>query len=299
MSIDNLINVVVAVTLFEMMVAIGLGVTFTDLAGVLKNRRLLFQAALANYLCVPAAAVALLALYRPEGMIAAGFLIAAVCPGAPYSPPFTAIAKGNVAVSVGLMVVLASSSALLAPLLLYFLLPLVVRNGSVSVDAGKMITTLLVTQLLPLFIGLAIRRQRPNLAARLLKPARMLSTILNLSMIGLILAARSGTLTAIRPPAFVGMLALVSAALLAGWSLGMPGSADRRAMAITTSVRNVGVSLVIATSSFPGTAAVTAALAFGVFQTIVLALLAAAWGGLMPIKPGVVEVAASRDSRLP
>lgn len=299
MSIDNLINVVVAVTLFEMMAAIGLGVTFADLAAVLGNGRLLLRAALANYLCVPAAAVGLLMLYRPEGMIAAGFLIAAVCPGAPYAPPFTAIAKGNVAVSVGLMVVLAASSALLAPLLLYFLLPLVVKNDSLSVDAGRMIATLLVTQLLPLFIGLTIRGQRPNLAARLLKPARIVSTVLNLSMIGLIVAVRFGTLTAIRPQGFVGMLALVLAALAAGWLLGTRGGGNRRAMAITTSVRNVGVSLVIATSSFPGTPTVTAALAFGVFQTIVLALLAAAWGGLVPTKPNVVGLAASSDSRLP
>lgn len=37
MPIDRLINVLVTVTLFEMMVAIGLGVTFADLVGVAKS----------------------------------------------------------------------------------------------------------------------------------------------------------------------------------------------------------------------------------------------------------------------
>ena len=53
-------------------------------------------------------------------------------------------------------------------------------------------------------------------------------------------------------------------------------------MAITTAVRNVGVGLVIATSSFPGTPAVTATLAFALFQTILLAMVALAWGRLAP-----------------
>jgi hypothetical protein len=40
------------------------------------------------------------------------------------------------------------------------------------------------------------------------------------------------------------------------------------------------VTLVIAVASFPGTPAVTAATAFGLFQTILVALIALAWGRL-------------------
>jgi BASS family bile acid:Na+ symporter len=215
-------------------------------------------------------------------MVAAGFLIVAVCPGAPYGPPFTALAKGNVAASVGLMVVLAGSSAVLAPLLLGFLLPWMGGGGTLSINAGKMVVTLLVTQLLPLCAGLAVRQWRPHLAARLLKPANRLSAVLNVSLIGVIFAVQFQSLAAIRPLGFGGMLALVLAALVAGWGLGLPGDGNRRAMAITTAVRNVGVGLVIATSSFPGTAAVTATLAFALFQTVVLALVALDWGRRAP-----------------
>ena len=37
--------------------------------------------------------------------------MAAVCPGAPYGPPFTGMAKGNVPTSVGLTVMLTGSNA--------------------------------------------------------------------------------------------------------------------------------------------------------------------------------------------
>ena len=154
---NEIINILVTITLIEMMVAAGLGVTFADLAGIAGNWNLLGRAALANYVCVPAATVALLLLFDPHPMVAAGFLTLAVCPGAPYGPPFTAIARGNLTVGVGLMVILAGSSAILAPLLLHYLLPLVSGNEPLTVDASKIVSVLLVTQLVPLCIGVAGR----------------------------------------------------------------------------------------------------------------------------------------------
>src|SRR5947209_18594524 len=110
MTIDQAISILASVTLFELMVAIGLNTTFADVAGVARDWRLVGRAALANYVCVPAAAVVLLLLFRPVALdqanyalVAAGFLIAAVCPGAPYVPPFTGMARGNVGVAVGLI----------------------------------------------------------------------------------------------------------------------------------------------------------------------------------------------------
>lgn len=102
MTVDRLIDVLVTIALIELMVAIGLGVRFADVLGVARNGRLVAGAVVANYVCVPAAAVGLLLLFRAQPLVAAGILIAVVCPGAPYGPPLTAIAKGNVAVSVGL-----------------------------------------------------------------------------------------------------------------------------------------------------------------------------------------------------
>ena len=50
---------------------------------------------------------------------------------------------------------------------------------------------------------------------------------------------------------------------------------------MAASVRNVAVSLVIAMASFPGTPAIVATTAFGLFQTIVMALIALGWGRLV------------------
>ena len=96
MSLDRAINVLVTITLIEMMVLVGLRVTFTELAQTAKNSQLVARAAIANYVVFPAVTVALLMLFDVGPMVAAGFLVLAVCPGAPYGPRFAAIARANV-----------------------------------------------------------------------------------------------------------------------------------------------------------------------------------------------------------
>lgn len=286
MNIDQFINILASITLIELMVTIGLGAKFTDVARVARNWRLVGKAALASYVCVPVATVGLLLLFRAHPLVAVGFLVAAVCPGAPYGPPFTGLARGNVVVSVGLMVILAGSSALVAPLLLYLLLPLTSGDQQLEVNFVKMVGTLLLAQLLPLCAGLALRQWRPALADKLKKPASLLSIVLNLLLLGIIITVQFNMLIGISFRAYVGMFALVFASVAAGWLLGGPGRDNRTAMTMATSVRNVGITLVIVTGSFAGTPAVTAATAFGIFQTIVMALAAFAWGRLARMRAG-------------
>ncbi len=292
-QLNQLINGLASVTLFEMMVTIGLGVTVAEVAGVARDRGLVVRSALANYVCFPAAAVGLLLAFHPDPLIAAGFLVAAVCPGAPYGPPFTGLARGNVVVAVGLMVLLAGSSAVIAPLLLRVLLPWVSGDAAVQIDAGDMVGTLLVAQFVPLCLGLAVRRWYPGVAARLTKPAGLLSTVLNVATLALVLTVQFGMLVGIPIRAFAGMAALAFAGLAAGWLLGGPRHDTRTAMAMATAVRNVGVSLVIATKSFPGTPAVTAATAFAIFQTVLLALVALGWGRWASATAGTPTIRAS------
>jgi BASS family bile acid:Na+ symporter len=164
MTTDQFIKSLVSITLIEMMAAIGMGVELEDIGKIARNPELLMRAAIANHACVPLITVGLLLWFGPPSIISAGFLIVAVCPGAAYGPPFTAMAKGDVAAAVGLMVILTGSSTICAPLLLQVLPPLMAKSQTLWVDALNMLVTLLITQLLPLFAGLRLRRWCPALA---------------------------------------------------------------------------------------------------------------------------------------
>lgn len=291
MTINQVINILAMITLLEMMVTIGLGVTLGEVVGIARDWRMLVRAAVANYLLVPAVAVGLLLAFHTKPLVSAGILIAAACPGAPYGPPFTALARGNTILAVGLMVILAGSSAILAPLLLQVLLPLTAGDTPLTIHGGKIVSTLMLSQLLPLCVGLYLRQRHSALADRLSGPCTSLSKLLNLALIGVILAVQFRMLAQIRLAGYAGMLALVGACVAAGWLLGGPDRDSRKTLAITTSVRNVGVGLVIATASFGGTPAVTAATAYAVFQTVLMAVVALGWGRLASARPAVAKQA--------
>src|SRR5207249_9440670 len=101
-------------------------------------------------------------------------------------------------------------------------LPWMSGDATVQIDAGNMVGTLLVTQFVPLCVGLAVRHWCPALSARLKKPAGLLSMVLNVATLALILTVQFDMLVGILIRAFSGMSALVFAGLAAGWLLGGP-----------------------------------------------------------------------------
>jgi bile acid:Na+ symporter, BASS family len=277
MSIDRIINLLVMVTLIEMMVLTGLRVTFGELGQVVGNLRLVARAGVANYVLVPVLAVLLLVVFDAAPMVAAGFLVLAVCPGAPFGPLFAAIARANVPEAVGLMVILAGSSAIVSPLLLTALMPWLAGGSVARIDLAGMVGALLATQLLPLLVGLLLKHLRPQLAEWLSSPLELISKVLNLGVVGLILASQFQMLADIRLRGFAGMLALLAGSLLIGWLAGGPKRDSRKTMALTTALRNVGVGLVIVTGNFAGTPAVSAALAYGIVEVLGSLLVALWW----------------------
>ena len=251
MTTDRLIQVLVTVTLIEMMIAIGLGVSFAELIAVGRNWRLVTKVALANYVCVPLATVGLLLLFQPaDPMVSAGFLILAVCPVRILRTRLRQACQGECGRCVGddggASRVVGDCRA--ASLVL--LLPLMSASESLQVDATKIVISLLVTQLAPLCLGLGVRHWSPGLANRLLRSANILSAILSLATMAIVLVAYFSLMAEIRLRGYAGMSALLAASWTAGWLLGGPGSDNRKALMLTTSLRNVGVGLVIATGNF-------------------------------------------------
>jgi BASS family bile acid:Na+ symporter len=288
----KLINLLAFITLFEMMITIGLRVTIAEVSAVARNVRLVALALIANYALVPAVTLGLLLWMHPHPLVSAGFLIVAVCPGAPYAPPFTAIAKGNTAVAVGLMFILAASSALLAPLLLRILLPIVMGSEGISISLGSLIGTLMAGQFIPLCIGLGISHRNPALAKRIERPASKISTALNLLLVVILLATNFSTLAQIRITGYLVMLLLLGVSMLCGWAISGGSFGDRNTLAIVTGVRNVGVALLITINALANTPAVSAATSYALVQTLGAALIAIALGRIR--FPGTAHAIAGR-----
>jgi BASS family bile acid:Na+ symporter len=263
----RLISLLNVTALVMIMLSMGLQVKLADVLASARSPRLLVLGVFANYMLMPAVTLGLLYVFGTDPMVSAGFLILAVCPGAPVGPPITAVARGNVHWAVAMMLILAGSSALLSPALLSLLLGRVVSDDNVHINLLAIVRTLLITQLLPLALGLGIHQKAPEFTQRIVKPVRRLANLLLLALFVLILAAQHETLAAIRLRGWTGMSMLLLASLGIGWLCGGRDVATRKATAVTTATRNAAVGLVIAAANFAGTPAVTAVVAYGLVST--------------------------------
>jgi len=264
-TIITLLNVTALVAI---MLSMGMKVTFESLLSSARHWRLLVLGIIANYVIVPAVTVGLLLLFQTSPAVSVGFLILAVCPGAPFAPLVTAIAKGNVPSAITLMVILAGLSAFLSPAVLSLLVSRLAPESDLHINPIALVSTLLITQMLPLALGMAIHHATPKLALWTVKPVGILANVLLLALIGLILATQYESLAAIRIRGWLGMSLLLLASIGIGWLCGGSDTPTRKAVAIATATRNAAVALAIVTSNFAGTPAVTAVVAYGLFSTL-------------------------------
>ena len=119
--------------------------------------------------------------FPDQPAVSVGFLILAVCPGAPFAPLITAIARGHVPSAIGMMLILAGLSAFLSPALLAVLMSWIAPESGLRINTMAVVRTLLITQLLPLALGMAIHHATPNLTRWAVKPVSVLANVLLLA----------------------------------------------------------------------------------------------------------------------
>lgn len=267
MDLATLINILTFIALMAIMGSIGLKVSLGEVIDAIRQTRLMLLCILTNFLFVPLIAVFLLFLLDTTPLVSAGFLVLAVCPGAPVGPSFTAIARGSVVMATGAMVILAALSALISPLLLALLMGWISSQSDLQIDSFEIVKILLFTQILPLASGICLHHWTPALTRWITKPLGSLANLMLLIVVALILATQYQTLGAIKGQGWVGMLVLMVASLVTGWICGGNNPSTRRAFMVTAGLRNAAVALVIVSANFAGTPAVTAVIAYALVST--------------------------------
>lgn len=227
------------------MLAVGLNLTVAQIIAPLRNVRLVSLALLANFVLMPAACFAIEKLLRLDQSLAIGLLLLGTAAGAPFLPKLAQIAKGNLAFSVGLMVLLMVVTVGYVPLVLPLLLE------GVSVDPLKIARSLVLLMLLPLAVGLAMKARFEVAAARA-KPVFDLVSNLSLILLTILIwIVNFDKIIGIFGTR--GILASVVFIVLGygvGHLLGGPGLDTKRVLALGTSQRNIAAALLIGGQNF-------------------------------------------------
>ena len=237
----------VAMLLFVLssMLAMGLGLTVSQIITPLRHARLVVLSLLANFVVMPLAALALAALLRLDQPLGVGLLLLGTAAGAPFLPKLAQIVEGNLAFAVGLMVLLMVVTVGYLPLVLPVLLP------GVAVNPAKIARSLFLLMLLPLAGALAVKARFAVAAART-KP--VLDRVSNLSLILLVVlitaANINNVLAVFGTRGILAGLLFIAVGFGMGWLLGGPGMDTRRVLALGTAQRNIAAALVVGSQSF-------------------------------------------------
>jgi BASS family bile acid:Na+ symporter len=227
-------------------------------------------ALVANFLIAPALAYFLTLLVALDRPYAIGLLLLGGAAGAPFLPKLAELAGGDIAFSVGLMLLLVVGSVVFMP----FVLPLMIPG--LAADPWPLLRPLLLTMLLPLAVGMAVKNRSERFSADL-RP--ILAAVSNVSMIAavilLIALNFSAMLGTFGSGAVVVSVAFVIVSLWIGYLLGGPSASTRSVLALGTGQRNIAAALVIATQNFPTEPGVVVMLLVSTFAGLVVLVLAA------------------------
>ena len=238
------INYLLGVVMFGM----GLTLNLQDFKIVFSHPKDVVIGCLAQFTVMPLLAWGLARTFSLDEALALGVILVGCCPGGTASNVITYLAKGDLALSVGMTGV----STLLAP----FLTPLLtwaLAGKSVNVDVVSMFLSILWVVILPIVAGLVIKALYPRFTVQAVDYLPAFSSIAIAFIVAIIIAANADKLLA------GGMIIVLVVILhnifglaigyLTGRLLGL-SEPKKRAVSIEVGMQNSGLASSLATLHF-------------------------------------------------
>ena len=240
----RLINPLLGVIMFGM----GLTLKAEDFKVVFSRPKDVLVGCLAQFTVMPLLAFALTKVFRLEPALAIGVILVGCCPGGTASNVITYLAKGDLALSVGMTAVSTLLAPVLTPLLVWLL-----AGETVDVDVVGMLLSILWVVILPIALGLLVKRFWPRTTEQASAYLPALSTLAICLIVLIVIAANAHKLL---DGGLIVLLVVVLhnvCGLGAGYLIGTLlrlTPAKRRAISVEVGMQNSGLASSLATLHF-------------------------------------------------
>ncbi|WP_338747694.1 bile acid:sodium symporter family protein [Janibacter alittae] len=226
------------------MLGMGLSLSLREITAPLSDSRLVVGALVANFIVVPAAAIAIGRLLPMGDATSTAVILVGCCAGAPFLPTLAKLSHGSQPLAVGTMVLLMVVTVAFAPLVV----PLAVDGAQVS--ARDIAQSLILFMLVPLAVGLLVRARYPHAADAVVAGCNQASTVgLSVGIVSALLVTWREVFASVGSWVFIGTVLIIVVGLAAGWVGGLGHeSGDRMVLGLAAAQRNISAALVIAAS---------------------------------------------------
>ncbi|WP_415371550.1 bile acid:sodium symporter family protein [Patiriisocius sp. Uisw_047] len=189
---DSLSTAILGLALLIVMLGMGLTLQFSDFKRVLLYPKAIFVGLTNQLIILPLIGLGITMVFSLPPEVAVGIMILAACPGGPTSNLISHLAKGDLALSVTLTAVSSLITILTIPFIVNFALVRFMGEGQVvALGVLQTILQVFVIVVIPIIIGMSIRKYYPRFALKMAKPVRITSAVvLALIIIGLVIKER-------------------------------------------------------------------------------------------------------------
>lgn len=179
MIVDSALTTIgLPIALGIIMFGLGLGLTPADFARVAKQPRAALIALACQLLLLPAICFGLVLLFQLPPVLAVGMLMLAASPGGTTANLFSHLFRGDVALNISLTAVNSVLAVITLPLItnaaIWYFEPF---DGQLGLQWGKTIEVFAIV-LLPVVLGMLVRRYWPRVADRSDKVVRIASVVI-------------------------------------------------------------------------------------------------------------------------
>ena len=187
-----LTTVMLPLALAIVMFGLGLSLTWDDFARIRRQPRPVLIALTCQLVLLPAVCFGLVLAFGLPPMLAVGMMLLAASPGGTTANLYSHLFRGDVALNITLTainsVIAVVSLPLVTNLAIDYFRP--VDGASVGLQVGKVLQVFAIV-LVPVVLGMVVRRASPAFAARMDRPVRLLSILVLVGVIlGTVLAER-------------------------------------------------------------------------------------------------------------
>lgn len=270
MPVEQILAVLAALTVFVVMLVVGLAIVPGEFRWVFDHPAVLAKGLFAVLVAVPAIALLVCRIAELPRAAEVGIVLMAVSPGAPVALRRSLGAGGHRAFAPALQILVAVLAVVSLPLWVAALDE--VYAGRASIAPSHLAWQVFTAQLLPLGLGIVLRRAFPARAEtfepKLARVAGVLLLLLTLAVLASVweVVAGAGFRVAVT------VTVVTALALAAGHLLGGPERATRTAVAICSAARNPGLALVVVTrNALPPAVAATVLAYLAISALVVLA----------------------------
>jgi len=252
-AVELISKVFLPLALVIIMLGMGMTLIITDFTRVIKYPRAILIGLTNQLIFLPIIGFSLAIAFNLNPIMAVGLMILASCPGGPTSNLITQVCKGNIALSVTLTAVASLVSILTIPFILSYALEYFGSNTDVTIELPIIDTILQIMGItvIPISIGMLIRKHKTSFAKRMEKPMRTASTVIFILVFIAVLAANADKLIDGMKEAGLVTLALNIATMGLGYltaRLFKLNFKNTISITIESGIQNGTLALVIATS---------------------------------------------------